>query len=94
MDNVDLEFTEEALTTAAEIAIENKTGARGLRTILEKTLLDTMYHIPGISGITKCVVGADAIKGVSSVSMTNADGKLFRHSLNNEIELIEEQKSA
>ena len=94
MDNVDLEFTEEALTTAAEIAIENKTGARGLRTILEKTLLDTMYHIPGISGITKCVVGADAIKGVASVSMTNADGKLFRPSLNNEIELIDEQKSA
>ena len=94
MDNVDLEFTEEALTTAAEIAIENKTGARGLRTILEKTLLDTMYHIPGISGITKCVVEADAIKGISSVSMTNADGKLFQHSLNNEIELIDEKKSA
>ncbi len=53
-----------------------------------------MYHIPGISGITKCVVGADAIKGVASVSMTNADGKLFRPSLNNEIELIDEQKSA
>ena len=94
MDDVDLEFTEEALTTAAEIAIENKTGARGLRTILEKTLLDTMYHIPGISGITKCVVEADAIKGISSVSMTNADGKLFQHSLNNEIELIDEKKSA
>ena len=53
-----------------------------------------MYHIPGISGITKCVVEADAIKGISSVSMTNADGKLFQHSLNNEIELIDEKKSA
>ena len=94
MDNVELEFTQEALTIAAEIAIENKTGARGLRTILEKTLLDTMYHIPGLSGITKCLVGADAIKGISSVSMTNANGELFRPSLNNEIELIDEQKSA
>ncbi|PZC41406.1 MAG: ATP-dependent Clp protease ATP-binding subunit ClpX [Chloroflexi bacterium] len=94
MDTVDLEFTQEALTIAAEIAIENKTGARGLRTILEKTLLDAMYHIPGLSGITKCLVGADAIKGISSVSMTNANGELFRPSLNNEIELVEEQKSA
>ncbi|MAO89555.1 MAG: ATP-dependent Clp protease ATP-binding subunit ClpX [Dehalococcoidia bacterium] len=94
MDDVNLEFTEEALTIAAEIAIENKTGARGLRTILEKTLLDTMYHIPSMSGITKCVVGADAIKGASPVSMTNDDGELFKPSLNNEIELIDEQKSA
>ena len=53
-----------------------------------------MYHIPGLSGITKCLVGADAIKGISSVSMTNANGELFRPSLNNEIELIDEQKSA
>jgi ATP-dependent Clp protease ATP-binding subunit ClpX len=94
MDTVDLEFTQEALIIAAEIALENKTGARGLRTILEKTLLDAMYHIPGLSGITKCLVGADAIKGISSVSMTNANGELFRSSLNNEIELVEEKKSA
>ena len=94
MDTVDLEFTQEALIIAAEIALENKTGARGLRTILEKTLLDAMYHIPGLSGITKCLVGADAIKGISSVSMTNANGELFRPSLNNEIELVEEKKSA
>lgn len=94
MDNVSLEFTPEALVTAAEIALNNKTGARGLRTILEKTLLDAMYQIPDLSSITKCIVSSEAIKGDSAVSMINNDGELFAPSLKNELDALDEQKSA
>ena len=75
MDNVELVFTDDALETAAENAIQQKTGARGLRTILEQTLLDVMYELPGTEGIAKCVVTADVIDGVSPVMLVTGDGR-------------------
>ena len=65
MEDVELEFREEALLAMARKAKERKTGARGLRTILEKTLLETMYDIPSIEGVSKVVIDESVIKGES-----------------------------
>jgi ATP-dependent Clp protease ATP-binding subunit ClpX len=62
IDSVELAFTDDALDACAEDAIKHKTGARGLRTVLEDTLLDVMYEIPSRSDVTKCVVTAESIK--------------------------------
>jgi len=64
LDEVTLEFTSEALNTAAEEALKHRTGARGLRTIIEETLLDVMYEIPSRPEIKRCVITADTIRGV------------------------------
>ena len=74
MDGVELVFTEDALECAAERAINQKTGARGLRTILESTLLDVMYELPGKDDIVKCVVDGGAILGTSPVMLETGDG--------------------
>ncbi|HEX8949727.1 MAG TPA: ATP-dependent Clp protease ATP-binding subunit ClpX [Dissulfurispiraceae bacterium] len=61
LDNVRLKFTDGALSAIAKKAIERKSGARGLRAILEDVMLDIMYEIPSRSGITECVVNEEAI---------------------------------
>ncbi len=61
LDNVELVFTDDALVAAAEQALKLKTGARGLRTIIEDTLLDVMYEIPSRSDVQKCVINAETI---------------------------------
>ncbi len=62
LDNVDLEFTAEALDAVAEDALKWKTGARALRTIMEESLLDIMYELPSLSNVTKCIIDADNIR--------------------------------
>lgn len=61
IDNVDLEFEEDALKLVAKKAIERKTGARGLRGILEEIMLDIMYDIPSRDDIEKCLITKDSI---------------------------------
>ena len=61
MDGVELVFTEDALCAIAETAIRHKTGARGLRTVLEDTLMEVMYEIPGRDDVRKCIVNADTV---------------------------------
>ncbi len=63
MENVQLEFRPEALNAVATQAMLRKTGARGLRTILEHTLLDTMYDLPSLANLQKVVVDEASIKG-------------------------------
>ena len=75
MDDVELEFTDRALEAAAEKAIEQGTGARALRSILERTLLDVMYELPTLSNVVRCVVDADAILGSADVSLMNEEGE-------------------
>ena len=65
MEGVDIEFRENALSAVARKAMDRKTGARGLRTILENVLLDTMYEIPSQSDIGKVVVDESVILGDS-----------------------------
>ena len=62
LDNVELVFTEDALEAIAEEAMGRKTGARGLRTIIEETLLDVMYEIPSRADVVKCVVNGETIR--------------------------------
>jgi ATP-dependent Clp protease ATP-binding subunit ClpX len=64
LDNVELVFTDEALSTAADIALKRDTGARGLRTIIESSLLDVMYEVPSHREIKKVVVDREAIERV------------------------------
>mgnify|MGYP001183271560 FL=1 len=63
MESCELEFRDDALKAVAERALERKSGARGLRSILEKNLLDTMYELPSLENATKVVVDESAIKG-------------------------------
>lgn len=66
MDNVKLEFKPEALSTMADITLERKTGARGLRSVFEKTLNDLMFSIPSDYTIEKVVITEDCVKNSSS----------------------------
>jgi ATP-dependent Clp protease ATP-binding subunit ClpX len=63
MEGAELEFREEALSAVAQKAMQRKTGARGLRTILENVLLDTMYDLPGMKNVSKVVVDDTVIEG-------------------------------
>ncbi|WP_292981118.1 AAA family ATPase, partial [Oceanicaulis sp. UBA6590] len=63
MEGVGLSFTEDALTAIAEKAINRKTGARGLRSIMEGILLDTMFDLPSLEGVEEVVVNAEVVTG-------------------------------
>jgi ATP-dependent Clp protease ATP-binding subunit ClpX len=63
MEGVELEFRPEALTAVAKKALARKTGARGLRTILEQVLLDTMFDLPSLEHVSKVVVDEAVING-------------------------------
>ena len=63
MEGVELEFRPEALTAIAHKALARKTGARGLRTILEQVLLDTMFDLPSLDHVSKVVVDEAVING-------------------------------
>ena len=65
MEGCDVEFREDSLRAVARKAMERKTGARGLRSIVENALLDTMYDLPSTEGVTKIVVDESVIKGES-----------------------------
>jgi ATP-dependent Clp protease ATP-binding subunit ClpX len=59
MENVNLTFAEDALISIAHAAVERKTGARGLRSIMENILLDTMYELPGLEGVEEVVISRE-----------------------------------
>ncbi|MFC4556600.1 ATP-dependent protease ATP-binding subunit ClpX [Virgibacillus kekensis] len=61
MDNVELEFEEEALVEISKKAIERKTGARGLRSIIEGIMLDVMFELPSRDDIEKCIITKDTV---------------------------------
>jgi ATP-dependent Clp protease ATP-binding subunit ClpX len=63
LDNVDLVFTDEGLAEAADLALNRETGARGLRSIIERALLDVMFEIPSRDDIRRVIINADAMRG-------------------------------
>jgi len=69
MEDTELEFREDALSAVASKAMERKTGARGLRSILEHILLDTMYELPSLEGVSKVVIDGGVIEGDSDPIM-------------------------
>lgn len=64
-DHVSLHFEDDAIDLIAEEAYERKTGARGLRSIMEKTMMDVMYEIPSDENVTECVITRSAVEGES-----------------------------
>lgn len=65
MEGAELEFREDALRSIARKAMERKTGARGLRTILEQILLDTMYDLPSLKNVSKVVIDESVVESES-----------------------------
>ena len=61
MEDVELEFEEDALTAVVDKARERKTGARGLRSILEEAMLDIMFIIPSMSNVKRCIITRETI---------------------------------
>lgn len=79
LDNVALEFEFEALKAVAKKAIERKTGARGLRSIIEHVMLDVMFYIPSHSNADKCVVTLGCIENNERPLLYNKNGKLITY---------------
>jgi ATP-dependent Clp protease ATP-binding subunit ClpX len=77
LDNVELIFTEEALHTTAEIALRYETGARGLRGIMERVLLDVMYEIPSRPEITKVTVSKGTIQQEEFPVIEDSEGNII-----------------
>lgn len=77
MEDVEVDFRDDALRAVAQKAMERKTGARGLRSIMESVLLDTMYRIPSEDNVVKVVVDESVIKGESEPLLVyeNSEGK-------------------
>ncbi|MDY4021724.1 ATP-dependent Clp protease ATP-binding subunit ClpX [Staphylococcus borealis] len=80
LDNVELEFTEEALAAVSEKAIERKTGARGLRSIIEEALIDIMYDVPSSEDVTKVVITDKTINDEVEPELYDAEGNLLNDS--------------
>lgn len=78
LDNVELEFEDEALIEISKLAIERKTGARGLRSIIEATMLDVMFELPSREDIKKCVITAETIRDKAEPKLILEDGTEFK----------------
>jgi len=75
MESIGLDVTQDGLTAIAKKAIERKTGARGLRSIMENVLLDSMFDLPGSEGIEKVVVNKDVVEGKSQPIVVHGETK-------------------
>ncbi|MCV6593077.1 MAG: ATP-dependent Clp protease ATP-binding subunit ClpX [Silicimonas sp.] len=75
LEDAQLTFTEDALAAIARKAIERKTGARGLRSIMENILLDTMFDLPGLDSVEEVVVNEEAVAAESKPLMIHSDQK-------------------
>ncbi|MEM8654968.1 MAG: ATP-dependent Clp protease ATP-binding subunit ClpX [Pseudomonadota bacterium] len=75
LEDTTLTFTEDALSAIAKRAIERKTGARGLRSILEDILLDTMFELPGLESVTEVVVNEEAVTSDTAPLMIHAEAE-------------------
>ncbi len=77
LDGVELKFEDEALLEIAREAIERKTGARGLRSIIENIMLDVMYELPSLDEVTQCVITTEAVQGTEQPKLYRADGTVY-----------------
>ena len=73
LDNVKLEFTQEALEEIAQLAVDRKIGARGLRSILESVMMDLMYEIPSDDSIGICTITRDVVKKAGQPELVYRD---------------------
>ena len=84
LDEVELVFTDDALEEAASMAQHHKTGARGLRTIIEEALLDLMYDLPSMKKVVKCIVDSDVIARRRLPLLLDSDGRSLDEGLKQE----------
>lgn len=84
LDGVNLSFEEEAVREVARLSNERKTGARGLRAILETSLMDYMYELPSMDTVTECIITKGVITGTEQPKMLTATGE--------EVPLLEEKE--
>ncbi|MGB8000089.1 MAG: AAA family ATPase, partial [Anaerobacillus sp.] len=77
LDDVELEFEDDALVEIAKQAIERKTGARGLRSIIEGIMLDVMYDLPSREEIKKCVLSASTVSEKTTPKLILEDGSVI-----------------
>jgi ATP-dependent Clp protease ATP-binding subunit ClpX len=75
LDGVELVFSQESLAVAADLALKRKTGARGLRSIIEEALLDVMYEIPSRKEIKQCIITAEVIRGQARPELYDEHGR-------------------
>ena len=75
IEGVKLTFTPDALSAVARRAIKRKTGARGLRSIMEDILLDTMFELPGMDGVQEVVVNEEVVGGAAKPLLVHAERK-------------------
>ena len=73
MDEVDLEFTPQAVEAIAKKSFERKTGARGLRSIIEEVMMDTMYTIPSDDNVAKCTITEESVEVKAEPVLTYRD---------------------
>ena len=78
MEGVELEILPSALHSIAKLAMERKTGARGLRSIVERSLLDTMYQLPDLKDVKKVVINEQVIERGVAPKLLKADGSLYQ----------------
>jgi ATP-dependent Clp protease ATP-binding subunit ClpX len=76
MENVELTLHEDALKAIARRAIERKTGARGLRSIMEAILLDTMFDLPSLEGVQEVVISEEVVTGSARPLYIYAEKKM------------------
>lgn len=76
IDDVDLEFSEDALEAIVDKAIERKTGARGLRSIMEETMRDVMFEVPSNSKIAKCTITKETVLGKANPELVIDENKV------------------
>ncbi len=88
LEGCELQFEEDALKAVAQKAIKQKTGARGLRSILEKAMLDVMFEIPSLAGVKSCVISKQVIDGDEQPKITFGNGELKK------IDKIENKKES
>ncbi|SHN59239.1 ATP-dependent Clp protease ATP-binding subunit ClpX [Desulfovibrio litoralis] len=81
LDKVKLRFTNNALRTVAKLALERKTGARGLRNVLEKSMLEIMYNLPSEKDLVECVVNTEVItEGKAPLMIRSSEAKVLADS--------------
>ena len=85
LSQVDLEFTEDALDEVVELAMKRKSGARGLRSVIERVMLKVMYDVPDLPGANRCVIDAEVVRGDRDAQM------IQKEELITQIELAEEK---
>jgi ATP-dependent Clp protease ATP-binding subunit ClpX len=96
MHGVSLVFSDDAFEATATLAMARNTGARGLRNIVETSLLDTMFQVPSIEGVHTVYIDADSIEGKKDAVILSGDKTLdeYLNGLNANIEVSDRSEAA